>query len=408
MASAYLKFGRSKGRKILLGGNFSQPQAHSQGTEPGCAGATLGSAGVQWRRSNFARTLVWCALALSAAAVSSAVAATPPRYSLHKTTTAEKIPLIVLRDETSRLEAAIAPTQGGELSGIAVEFKGRWVELLYRGRDYRPAAGFRGKASILWPAVGSSVPAGATPVNGKVASAFDYQGKRYPMPQHGFARLKPWQVVRTWTNATEAAVELVLKDDADSRAQYPFGFAVHVIYRVTAGRVEIHHEVRAAADNVAPMFFSIGNHLGFPVPLVAGSSAEAFTVESPARFEYLRGNNGAPDGTTRERRFAPSTPLRDLTFMPAMSVGAYEGDPWFRLTDASGLGVKVSHHAPSTPPLPFVQFNLYGGTNEGFFCPEPFIGLHNSLNSQTGQIDLAPGKRWTWLICVEPERAAGR
>ncbi len=81
-------------------------------------------------RSSFARTLVWCALALSAAAVSSAVAATPPRYSLHETTTAENFPLIVLRDETSRLEAAIAPTQGGELSGVAVEFKGRWVELL--------------------------------------------------------------------------------------------------------------------------------------------------------------------------------------------------------------------------------------------------------------------------------------
>jgi len=160
MKSTYLKFRRAKGRKILLVGKFSQPQAHSHGSEPGCAGATLGSAGVQWHRSSFARTLVWCALALSAAAVSSAVAATPPRYSLHETTTAEKISLIVLRDETSRLEAAIAPTQGGELSGMAVEFKGRWVELLYRGRDYRPASGFRGKASILWPAVGSSVPAG--------------------------------------------------------------------------------------------------------------------------------------------------------------------------------------------------------------------------------------------------------
>ena len=352
--------------------------------------------------------ILWCALALGTIAGSAGVAATPPRYSRHETTTAEKIPLIVLRDETSRLEAAIAPTQGGELSGVAVEFKGRWVELLYRGRDYRPASGFRGKASILWPAVGSSVPTDATPVNGKVASAYDYQGTRYPMPQHGFARLKPWQVVRTWTNDTEAAVELVLKDDADSRTQYPFGFAVHVIYRVSAGRVEIHHEVKAAADNAAPMFFSIGNHIGFAVPLIAGSSGEAITVESPSHFEYLRGKNGAPDGTTRARRFAPSTQLKDLKFMPAMSVGGYEGDPWFRLTDASGPGVKVTHRAQSTPPLPFVQFNLYGGTAEGFFCPEPFVGLHNSLNSQTGQIDLAPGKSWTWLIRVEPERGAGQ
>ncbi len=352
--------------------------------------------------------IIWCVLALGAAAGSSLLAATPPRYSLQETTTAEKIPLIVLRDETSRLEAAVAPTQGGELSGLAVEFEGRWVELLYRGRDYKTAPGFRGKASILWPAVGSSVPAKATQVNGRIESAYDYQGKRFPMPQHGFARLKPWQVVRTWANEVEAAVELVLPDDADTRTQYPFGFAVHVIYRVSEGRVEIHHEVKASADNAAPMFFSIGNHIGFAVPLVAGSSTEAITVESPSRFEYLRGKNGAPDGTTRERSFRPSTPLGKLRFVPAMSVGGYHGDPWFQLSDAGGLGVRVTHHAQSTPAPPFVQFNLWGGTAEGYFCPEPIVGLHNSLNTQTGQVNLAPGKSWRWQIRVEPGRSAGR
>lgn len=357
---------------------------------------------------NRSARIVLCVLVLGTSVGSAVVAATAPRYSWHETTTAEKIPLIVLRDETARIEAAVAPTQGGELSGLAVEFNGRWVELLYRGRDYRPASGFRGKASILWPAVGSSVPTGATPVKGKIESAYDYHGKRYSMPQHGFARLKPWQVVRTWANEEEAAVELVLKDDADSRAQYPFGFAVHVIHRVRAGRVEIHHEVKAAADNAAPIFFSIGNHIGFNVPLVAGTAEERITVESPSRFEYLRGKNGAPDGTTRARSFPPSTPLRDFPLVPAMSVGGYAGDPWFRLTDAGGLGVKVTHHAQSTPAPPVVQFNLYGGTAEGFFCPEPFVGLHNSLNTQTGQINLAPGKSWTWLIRVEPERAAGK
>ncbi len=179
-----------------------------------------------------------------------------------------------------------------------------------------------------------------------------------------------------------------------------------MIYRVTDGRVKIHQEVKAASDNTAPMFFSIGNPLGLAVPLLAGSSAEAVTIASPSRFEYLRGKNGAPAGTTRERSFPFSSPLDHLQFMPAMSVGAYDSDPWLRLTDASGLGVKVTHHAQSAPVPPFVQFNLYGGTAEGFFCPEPFVGLHNSRNTQTGQIDLAPGRSWTWLIRVEPERAA--
>ena len=345
-------------------------------------------------------------LMLGAVAHAAVLTAATPRYAVRETMTAEKIPLIVLRDETSRLEAAVAPTQGGELCGVSVEFQGRWVELLHRGRDYRPAPGFRGKAFILWPAVGTSVPLTATPAQGKVESSYDYRGKRYPMPQHGFARLKSWQVVRTWANATEAAVEVVLKDDAETRAQYPFGFAFHIIYRVTEGRVEIQHEVKATADNAAPMFFSIGNHIAFAVPLLAGSVADGVTIESPSRLEYLRGSNGAPDGTTRERGFPPATPLAKQQLVPAMAVGGYAGEPWFRVTDAGGLGVKVSHRARSTPAPPFVQFNLWGGAAEGYFCPEPIIGVHNSLNTQAGQIVVAPGKSWTWLIRVEPERAA--
>lgn len=343
--------------------------------------------------------LTFCAYACAG------LAAATPRYSVREATGGENIPLVVLRDETSRVEAAVAPTQGGELSSLQVEFKGRWVEMLYRGRDYQPAPGFRGKASVLWPALGGSIPAGATPANGKVESSYYYQGKRYLMPQHGFARTKSWQVVRTWANETEAAVEVRLKDDAETRAQYPFGFEVHVTYRLSEGRVELQHVVMAAAANAAPMFFSIGNHIAFAVPLVAGSPAEAIRLESPSRVEYLRGKDGPPDGTTRERTFVPSVPLRKLQLVPAMSVGGYEGDPWFRLIDAGGLGVKVSHHAQSNPTRPFVQFNLWGGTAEGYFCPEPFLGLHNSLNSHLGQIDLAPGKTWTWLIRVEPERA---
>ena len=55
-----------------------------------------------------------CALALGAIAHAAAVAAVPPRYSLRETTTAEKIPLIMLRDETSRLEAAVGPRQADD------------------------------------------------------------------------------------------------------------------------------------------------------------------------------------------------------------------------------------------------------------------------------------------------------
>ena len=50
--------------------------------------------------------------------------------------------VVVLRDTVGGLEAAVAPSQGGELSSFRVKFKGEWVELLYRARDYNDTKGF--------------------------------------------------------------------------------------------------------------------------------------------------------------------------------------------------------------------------------------------------------------------------
>lgn len=338
-------------------------------------------------------------------AVASAVGATA-RYSVADAAADDGTPLVVLRDALNGTEAAVAPDQGGELSSLRVPFRGHDVELLYRGRSYRPLEGFRGKASVLWPAVGSSIPRDAMPVNGRIESAYDFQGRRYPMPQHGFARTKAWRRLRSWANDQEAAVEVVLTDDAETRTQYPFGFELHITYRLHDGRVEMRHLVQAKATNTAPMFFSIGNHIAFAVPLVPGTAAETVKLESPSRFEYVRGADTTPSGETRPLSFDPPVPLKLFHAVPPLSVGAYEGDPWFRVLDPAGLAVKISHHPESWPTVPpFVQFNLWGGAAEGYFCPEPFVGVHNSFNKRAGLIELAPGKTWSWIIRVEPERA---
>jgi galactose mutarotase-like enzyme len=334
-------------------------------------------------------------------------AAAAGRYTVHETTTAENVRLVVLSDAASRVEAAVAPTEGGELSSLRVEFQGRWIEMLHRARTYAAAPGFRGKAMILWPALGPSIPPNPQRVDGRIVSEYDYQGRRYAMPAHGFALSKPWRVARSWATEAEAAVEVVLTDDAETRKQYPFGFEFRLIYRLSEGRVELQHRIKASPANVEPMFFSIGNHITFAVPLLPESPASGFTIESPARFEFPRTADGPPDGTARERRFSPAVTLDSLKIVPAVSVGGYDGDPWFRLTDASGLGAKVSHHAETMPIPPYVQFNLWGGTAEGYFCPEPFLGLHNSLNLRAGRIELAPGETWQWIVRVEPERAGG-
>lgn len=328
------------------------------------------------------------------------------RYAITETTTAEAVRLIVLHDEEGGLEAAVAPGQGGELSGLRVRFQGNWIELLHRARNYAPTPDWGGRAPLLWPAVGRNFARGVKPDRTAALYSYDYEERRYEIPIHGFARLKPWRVLASRSDDSQAMVEVALSDDEGTRRQYPFGFEVRVAYRVTQGRLEVSHTVTAASANRAAMPFSIGNHITFRVPFAAGSNLAKFTLESPARIEILKDANTVPTGETRPRDFSDPVSLAGLKAIPPISLGGYAGDPWVRLRDPAGLSLLISHHAQSIPEGPVIQFNLWGIPAEGYFSPEPWVGLHNSLNQGQGLIRLRAGESWSWVVRVCPETAS--
>jgi len=82
------------------------------------------------------------------------------RYELDKAQAVgpEPVELIVVRDMEAGVEAAIAPTQGGELSSLRVRHGEEWLETLYLARDYTPREDWTGKAPLLWPATGRNFP----------------------------------------------------------------------------------------------------------------------------------------------------------------------------------------------------------------------------------------------------------
>jgi len=352
---------------------------------------------ISWFRPTTGLAVAICLVTASAAAES--------RYIVEKAELADATSLIVLRDNVSGVEAAVAPSHGGELAGLRVRFRGEWIELLRHARQYSAGSKWGDRAPILWPAVGRHATRDDPADRNAVNDSYDYEGRRYEMPIHGFARIKAWQVLAFRADESQAVVEVGLVDDATTRTHYPFGFELRVVYCLSAGRLEIRHKVRAAATNRGPMPFSIGNHIGFQVPFVAGSALAGFTLETPSRIEILRDANSIPTGETRLRDFSRPTPIAGLKMVPAISLGGYAGDPWVRLSDPSGLSLRLFHRAQSNPSGLLVQFNLWGVPAEGYFCPEPWLGLQNSLNRGEGLMQLAPGEDWSWLIGIEPEQA---
>jgi galactose mutarotase-like enzyme len=316
--------------------------------------------------------------------------------------------VIVLRDNSAGLEAAVAPTEGGELTSFRVRFRGEWVELVYRARDYGPAAGFRGKASILWPAVGGQYPVGSIPASSCVDGSYQVGDRSYPMPCHGFAMGMPWQLASHSADKAGARVSVELRDSEKTRGSYPFGFLVRVTYELSGGRLMILNKVSAAGGNAGPMPFSMGNHMTFRLPFVGGTNPAEMLFQTPNSYELLRDSHGLVTTERRQRSFAIATRLGDFNATVALPLAGYRGVPYALLADPGGLALRITQRASSELPEPLVRFNVYGGPAQGFLCPEPWFGLQNSLNLKQGLVTLAPGADWEWTVELQPEIAAPR
>jgi len=300
-----------------------------------------------------------------------------------------------------RLVAYVAPSHGGELVGLGWRAPDREVELLHRGRDLSPAPDWRGKAPILWPAVGRNFGGGTSETLG-----WTHGGVFRPMPIHGFAKDMPWQRFAARAPAGGAALGVRLRDTPETRRSYPFGFTLEVTYTLQRDRIELRHRVSAARGNGGAMPFSMGNHITFNAPLSPRGDATRMTLETPARRQVMTDAAGRPTGEVRNIAEQGPRLLAGLKPRTALSLSGYApGQVWVRLTEPGGLAVTVSHRADRWPDGEPVLFNLWGDLAAGFFSPEPWVGKQNSLVTGDGLIRLAAGADFAWTIRVEVAEA---
>jgi gluconolactonase len=306
--------------------------------------------------------------------------------------------VVVLRDNVANVEAAVAPSQGGELSSYRVKLNGQWIELLYHARDYSPGPDFKGKAPLLWPAVGVQYPLGVFPKSTCGDGTYPVGGKTYPMPCHGFARNLVWKEVNRSADNGGARVTVELRDSDLTRPFYPFAFQLDATYTLTSGQLTIDYTVKADSSNTEPMIFSIGNHIAFKIPFVSGTDPANMTFETPNTTQLLRNSQGFLSGEEKPSSFATPVRLGDFDAKVAIPLAGYRSVPYAVLTDPQGVSLRITQQASSNLEEPLVRFNVYGGPKEGYLSPEPWFGIHNSLNIGKEVVRLPAGSDWKWRI----------
>ncbi len=135
----------------------------------------------------------------------------------------------------------------------------------------------RGGVPILWPIAGRLE-----------GDRYESSGCEYRLKQHGFARNRPWDVLSSGVDEASPYLTLVQRDDAETRAVFPWPFELRYTVRLLGAELRMTLEAENRGD--APMPHAPGFHPYFAIP---DASKAKLRVETDATWG-LDNRSGKP------------------------------------------------------------------------------------------------------------------
>ena len=237
---------------------------------------------------------------------------------------------------------------GAELSALR-DRSGR--DLLWDGD---PSV-WTGRAPLLFPIVGELA-----------GGSYRLGSTTYPLPRHGFARRKQFDIVES----TSSGATFRLTADASSLLIYPFHFELEVRFALNGPTLSVTTRVQNAGDAAMPA--SLGYHPAFRWPLPFGRARSSHFIEfADDEDAPIRRLNG--DGLLASERHPTPVFNRRL----ALADGLFQDDVVIfdeirspSLTYGAEGAPRICLSYPDTPYL-----GIWTKPQANFICIEPWHGI---------------------------------
>lgn len=281
--------------------------------------------------------------------------------------------------ENQHLKASFS-SKGAELQSLIKKSNG--INYLWRGD-----AKFWGKHSpILFPIVGALKD-----------NTYRYQGKAYHLPRHGFARDMDFDVQQT----DDDTVVFTFSSCAATLAVYPFDFKLSVSYRLQGSVIFCTYRVENPAQT--NLYFSIGGHPAFAVPLAQGLGYNQYELyfNADKTLNCCLLADGLISGEVKQ------IPLQN-NVLPLQYRLFYNDALVFKDLKSSTITLRTNHgtHGLNFNFEGFSFFGIWAAKDADFVCLEPWCGIadavmHNQeLKDKEGIVCLPPAGDWqrTWHV----------
>lgn len=160
--------------------------------------------------------------------------------------------------------SVIYTVKDGDIEIAVSSFGAELQSLKYKGKEFLwqgSAPFWRDRAPNIFPYVARLW-----------EKSYYYGGRKYGLPIHGFIKYNELKL----DTLTDSSVSFSFKKADLTDTDYPFEFDYGVKFGISGGAVRVLYTVKNRGENT--MFFGIGGHPGFNVPLENGLSFEDYVI----------------------------------------------------------------------------------------------------------------------------------
>ncbi|UOQ85787.1 aldose 1-epimerase family protein [Gracilibacillus salinarum] len=258
------------------------------------------------------------------------------------------------------------------------------VEIAKQGAEIRKVKHIENRLDYMW--TGDSTYWGRIspvlfPIVGRLKEdQYQLNGETYSMSQHGFLRDVEFDLDKHTTNS----ISFVFHSDGQFRHLYPYEFTAYIHYSLKGESLAVRWEIINKNDE--KMYFSIGAHPAFRVPLMEEETMEDYSLHfTPAANKEVM-EYELKDALIHEKGFAndiSAIPLSDSLFKNDALV--YSNiDKMKLVSNKTEHGIEVLFEN-----FPFVGgWSPYGedGKIAPFVCIEPWYGIADTYDT-TGDME---------------------
>ena len=264
----------------------------------------------------------------------------------------------------SQLEVQVA-AKGAELQSIIHKQNG--LEYLWSG----DAAYWGKKSPVLFPVVG-----------GLRNNQYQYNGKTYELGRHGFARDLEFEV----THQAADTIVFTLYSSTEILSKYPFHFQFSVQYTLYHNQLAVEYIVENLGHE--QLWFSVGGHPAFKLPLVGGTSFSDYYLS----FNHTENSGRWPLSAEGLIEKASLPFLKNTRQLPLQKSLFYEDAIVFKdlQSDAISIQSNVTKHGLTVhfPGFPFM--GIWSTKDADFVCIEPWLGIADSVDA-SGKLEEKEG-----------------